>query len=210
MRTTIRFATAVLTASLAAVSLLPATTSAGAASGSARPTSGIPFDYWVHATTTLAKLNQTVTIPRGTFTGTIDLTNSTLRGSIKLPEAKAPVSIAGLPPLATATFKISEVGPVTGTINLPKAEATATAVFNIQIVSVTPAGLPMVNLVGNSCTTSKPISVTISGKLTSPITFSGLYTIPPLKTCGAATTALNQVVPGPNNKFTAVATPKKH
>jgi hypothetical protein len=94
-------------------------------------------------------------------------------------------------------------------VNLAKATATATSVFNIQIVSITPAGLPFINLVGNSCVTSKPISVTISGSLAAPITFSGVYTIPPLKNCGAATPALNQVVPGPGNVFTAAATPKK-
>jgi hypothetical protein len=37
--------------------------------------------------------------------------------------------------------------------------------------------------------------------------FSGTYTIPPLQNCGAATKALNLVVPGPGNTFTAVATP---
>lgn len=205
-----------LTTSLLAVSLLGATSTPGfartasakpaAPDAAAQPSSSFAFDYWVDATTTLKKLNQTVTVPRGTFKGSIDFSTSKLTGSITLPPAKAPFKVAGLP-LATATFKITEVKPVTGTLNLNTLVVTATSVFNIQIVSVSPVGLPSVNLVGNSCVTSKPVSVTMSGPFTSGM-FSGTYTIPPLKNCGAATTALNLVVPGPGNTFTAVVTPK--
>jgi hypothetical protein len=199
------FATAALALSLLATTAAPAT---AATAHPSKKTPGVPFDYWVNATTTLKKLNQTVTIPRGTFKGSIDLAASTLTGSITLPEATAPVSAAGLPPLATATFKISEVKPVTGTVSFATLKVTATSIFNIQLVSLTPAGLP-INLVGDSCTTSKPVSVTMSGSLTSPLEFSGKYTIPPLQNCGALTTVLNQVVPGPGNEFAATATPKK-
>jgi hypothetical protein len=71
------------------------------------------------------------------------------------------------------------------------------------------AGIVALNLVGNSCVTSTTVSVTMRGvaDLTSPATFSGIYTIPPLKTCGALTAALNLVIPGPGNTFTAKATP---
>jgi len=182
---------------------------AGAAAKSTKtkhPT--VPFDYTIHATTTLKKLNQTVTIPAGEFKGTIDLVTFKLSGTISLPPAKSTVAIAGLP-LATATFKTVEVGPVTGTVDFKTMKATATSVFNIEIPSVTPTGLPFVNLVGNSCTTSTPVHVTMTGSLKPPLKFSGTYTIPPLKTCGASTPALNLVVPGPGNQFSATATPKK-
>ena len=44
--------------------------------------------------------------------------------------------------------------------------------------------------------------------LTAASTFTGTYAIPQLAHCGLATTALNLVVPGPGNTFTAVATPQ--
>jgi hypothetical protein len=212
----IRRAVVAITTSVVAVSLLGAASTPGfartasgrpaARNAAAQPSSAFPFDYWVDATTTLKKLNQTVTVPRGEFKGSIDFSTTKLTGTITLPPAKAPFKVAGLP-LATATFKITEVEPVTGNLDLNTLVVTATSVFNIQIVSVSPIGLPSVNLVGNSCVTSKPVSVTMSGPFSSG-RFSGTYTIPPLKNCGASTTVLNQVVPGPGNTFTAVVTPK--
>jgi hypothetical protein len=42
----------------------------------------------------------------------------------------------------------------------------------------------------------------------SPSTLSGVFTLPSFKTCGlVVTTALNQLLPGPGNTFTATATP---
>lgn len=45
----------------------------------------------------------------------------------------------------------------------------------------------------------------MSGKadLTGSSTFSSVYTIPPLQTCGLATPLLNLLVTGPGNTFTA-------
>jgi hypothetical protein len=196
----LRRAVVALTTFLMAFSIL------GAAGAPASAAGGIPFNYWVDATTTLKKLNQTVTVPRGTFVGSIDTATFDLTGSITLPAAKAPVKVAGLP-LATATFKMTEVKPVTGHLDLNTLIVTATSVINIQIVKVTPIGLPFVNLVGNYCKTSKPVSVTMSGSYSGNV-FRGTYTIPPLQNCGAATAALNLVVPGPGNTFTAVVTPR--
>jgi hypothetical protein len=206
MRTTLRRTVSALSIPLLALSVL-AIAPAGAATAKPSKDPTVPFDYVIHATTTLKKLNQTVTIPAGEFTGTIDLTTFKLTGTISLPVAKSTVAVAGLP-LATASFKTVEVGPVTGTVNFKTMTATATSVFNIEIPSVTPTGLSFVNLVGNSCTTSKPVSVTMVGSLKPPLKFSGTFTVPPLKTCGAATPALNLVVPGPGNTFSATATPK--
>jgi hypothetical protein len=204
MRSTLRRTVAALSVPLLAATFL-ATAPASAATKKADPT--VPFDYTIHATTTLKKLNQTVTIPAGEFKGTIDLSTFKLTGTISLPPAQSTVAIAGLP-LATATFKIAEVGPVTGSVNFSTNKVVATSVFNIQIASLTPTGLSFLNLVGNSCTTSKPVSVTMTGALKPPLKFSGTFTVPPLKTCGATTPVLNQVVPGPGNTFAATATAK--
>jgi hypothetical protein len=189
--------------------LMPLTMIAAAA----RPASAdslFPFSYRVDATTHLKNLNQTVTVPPGTFVGSIDLTTSTLSGSITLPPATIKLQLAGIVPLVTATVKIVQTKPVSGTVDLTALPfpVVATATFNIRVVSAY-AGIVPINLVGNSCTTSTPVSVTMRGAAQpgAPATFSGIYTIPPLKTCGPLTTALNLVIPGPGNTFTAKATP---
>jgi hypothetical protein len=172
------------------------------------PTAGaadavIPVTYTVNASTTLAKLHQTVTVPPGTFKGSIDLTTATLTGNLTLPPASTTVSVAGIG-LAKATFELSPVKPVVGKVNFSTLAVTATAEFNVLVTSVEPLSLP-VNLVGNKCGTSQPVSVTFSGtfSLTAKSTFSGTYTIPPLSHCGLATPALNLVIPGPGNAFNA-------
>jgi hypothetical protein len=163
----------------------------------------IPVNYTVNASTTLAKLHQTVTVPPGTFKGSIDLTTATLTGNLTLPPASTTISVAGVG-LATATFELSPVKPVVGRVNFSTLAVTATAEFNVLVTSAEPLFLP-VNLVGTHCGTSQPVSVTFSGtfSLTAKSTFSGTYTIPPLSHCGLLTPALNVVIPGPGNAFNA-------
>ena len=91
---------------------------------------------------------------------------------------------------------------------------TATSTFNIRIIHAyaalpIPLPLPPVNLVGNHCTTATPVSVTMSGiaHLGAASTFSGTFTIPDFKSCGAATAGLNLLIPGPGNTFTATTSP---
>lgn len=167
-----------------------------------------PFDYVVDATTHLKKLNQDVTIPTGTFTGIVNLTTGALTGNIALPPAQMTMNLAGIG-LVTANMQIVERQPVAGTLDTSTFAVSATAVFDIRIVSAYPSLTPTVNIVGDSCRTSQPVSVTMAGtaNLTGASTFSSNYTIPNLQDCGLATTALNLVVPGPDNTFTAVVQP---
>ena len=134
----------------------------------------VPIDYTVNASTTLAKLHQTVVVPPGTFVGSIDLTTGALTGNLSLPPATTTVSEGGLG-LATATFALQPVKAVTGTVNLTTLVATATATFNVAVQSVKPLGL--VNIVGDRCQTSQPISVTFTGpiSLSGSSSFSGDY-----------------------------------
>ena len=178
-----------------------------ATSTPAGATTGIPVNYLVNASTTLAKLHQTVVVPQGTFTGSIQIPSGALQGVLALPPATTTVKLAGIG-LANATFQMTETQPVTGSVNFSTFVVTATATFNVLIKSVDPLGLP-INLVGNSCGTSKPVSVTFTGKasLTSASAFTGTYTLPPLSHCGLLTTALNLVIPGPGNTFSATFTP---
>ncbi|MGZ6894649.1 MAG: Calx-beta domain-containing protein [Acidimicrobiia bacterium] len=167
-----------------------------------------PFDYVVDATTHLKKLNQDVTVPTGTFTGVVDLTTGALSGDISLPPAQMTLNLLGFG-LVTANMQIVESQPVTGTLDPSTFAINATAIFDIRIISAYPSATPTLNVVGDSCRTSQPVSVTMAGtaNLTGASTFSSTYTIPNLETCGLATTALNLVVPGPGNTFTAVVQP---
>ncbi len=163
----------------------------------------------IDAKTHIKKLNQDVTIPRGTFTATIDLVNGHLTGHIVLPPSTVTMSVAGVG-LVTAKFKVVEAKSVQGVVDLTNFKVRATARFNILIPSAY-AGIIPVNLVGNSCRTSRPVSVTMAGtaSLTGPTTFTSNYTIPPLANCSLATIALNQIIPGPDNTFSATTSPKK-
>jgi hypothetical protein len=169
-----------------------------------------PFAYTINASTHLKKLDQTITVPPGTFIGGIDLDDSTLQGDIKLPAAKFTFKLAGVVGLVTATAKIVETKHVTGTVDFGTFpfQVVATATFNIRIISAY-AGIVPINLVGDYCVTSTPVSVTMKSfaTLSGSGPLSGVYTIPPLKNCGTATTALNLVIPGPGNTFNATATP---
>ncbi len=177
------------------------------------------FNYNVIASTHIKKLNQTITTPPGgKFLGEVDFDTQKLRGTIKLPPVTFTFSQAGVP-LATATAKIVAAKRITGKINLNNFKVTTTSTFNMRIVSayaatpsvpgVGPLPLPPVNLVGDQCTTEKPIVVTMSGiaKIGQESTFTGTFAIPNFKTCSVMTTLLNQLVPGPGNTFSATATP---
>jgi hypothetical protein len=192
---------------LAAPALLAALVLSAPPAGAANPT--YPFDWSIKASTHLQKLNQTVSVPKGTFKGQVDLVTQKLTGSISLPPASTTMRIAGVG-LATATFKIAQAKPVTGTVDFSTLQAKATSVFNIKVTKMAPALAPSVNLVGDRCQTSTPVKVTMAGRadLTAASTFKGSYTIPPLAHCGLLTAVLNQLVPGPGNTFTAVAAPR--
>jgi hypothetical protein len=175
--------------------------------GRAEASTNLPVHYTVHASTTLAKLHQTVTVPPGTFTGTINLGTGVLEGNLALPPATTTVGLAGVG-LANATFQLAPTRPVRATVDFSTLVVTATASFNVLVTSVEPLGL-LVNLVGTSCGTSRPVSVTFSGKLsfTGASTFSGVYRIPSLDECGLLTPVLNLLIPGPGNQFTASFAP---
>ncbi len=183
------------------------------ASAARSSATGITVNYKLLATTHIKKLNQNVTIKNGRMLATVDLVTGNLTGHLTLPPATVTTYQAGYVPL-TATFQMKEAKPVKGHVDFTTLHVRATSVFNILIKSAYLGPLPIfglvpVNLVGNKCTTSKAVSVTMSGpaNFTGPSTFTGTYTIPKFKTCSAATPLLNQLIPGPGNTFKAVATP---
>jgi hypothetical protein len=190
----------------ALVIALASLVTAAASPASADPI--LPVDYQVDATTTLAALNQTVTITGGSFTGQIDLGTGDLTGNLALPPASSTLSLAGLP-LATATFEMAPTGPITGHVDLATLTATTTASFNIKLTSLRPTILPFLNLVRPTCRTATPVSLTMSGpiNLAGSSQFSGEYAIPRFRDCGLLTTVLNLLIPGDGNTFSATFAP---
>jgi hypothetical protein len=168
----------------------------------------LPINYQVDATTTLANLNQTVTITGGSFVGGLDLANGALTGNLNLPAATSTLALAGLP-LATATFEMAPTGPLSGHVDLATLTATTTASFNIRLTSLRPTILPFLNLVRPTCRTATPISLTMSGPidLVGPSTFSGEFAVPRFRDCGLLTSILNLLIPGDGNTFSATFAP---
>jgi hypothetical protein len=188
--------------------LLAATALGAPAADAASPSSnGITVVYNLTAQTHIKKLNQDVTIKHGKLTATVDLATGNLTGHLTLPPATVTTYEAGVG-LLTSTFQMKEAKPVTGHVDFGTLHVKATSVFNILVKSVYAGPIP-VNLVGSSCTTSKPVSVTMAGtaSFTAPSVFTGTYTIPNFKSCSLATPVLNQLIPGPGNTFKATATP---
>ncbi len=169
------------------------------------------FRFHVDAVTHIQKFDQTINVSDGTFTGGIDIVDGSVEGDLTLPTTQFTFKLAGVVPLVTATAQIVPLGQVTGLADLshlPNVPLTANAVFNIRILEAHAEGTN-VNLVGTWCKTASPISLTLSSvaSLGSPTTMSGTFTMPPFQNCGAATTALTLAISGPNNTFTATATP---
>jgi hypothetical protein len=177
----------------------------------ARPASAepiLPIDWTVDAQTHLNSLDLDVEVTGGSFVGQVDLGTGDITGDITLPPAETQLQLVGLP-LAKVGFAVSPVGPATGHVDLTTLTATLTSTFDIKVPYVRPLGLPFVNLVGNRCQTSTPITLTLSGPvdLTAGSTFSGTFAVPKFKNCGLATLGLNLLVPGDGNTFTATARP---
>ncbi len=112
---------------------------AGPAGATAKSDPMFPIDFIVKASTHIAKLNQTITIPAGKFVGSLDLITGNLVGHITLPPASTTVSIGGIG-LATVGFATAPVGPVTGHVNLAKLTLTSTTKFIAKIPYVHPLG----------------------------------------------------------------------
>ena len=157
----------------------------------------------VNESTFVKKENQTTVSPPGTFTGVLNTTTGALKGKLKLPPSTSPVTLAGVG-LAQATIAVSPTKPVTGKVNFQKFTIKTTSQFYLDIKSLTPNGTS-VNLVGNSCRTATPITLTMSGPFVviGRSTCTATFTIPPFANCLAMTPALTQQVSGPANVVTA-------
>jgi len=196
-----------------AVAVLLVLTLAGFGLFSASPASAadtiIPIHWNVNASTHLKSLNMDVVVPQGTFDGQINLTTGALTGNLALPKATTSFKIFGYS-IASATFSMKAAGPITGHVDLATMTVTVNSAFTFNIDRASANLLPWLNLVGNNCHGSTPISVNMSGpvSLAGASTFSATYTVPKFTGCGALVTPiLNLIIPGPGNTFTATFAP---
>jgi hypothetical protein len=181
-------------------------TVATAAPASADPT--IPIDWNIEATTTIAKLGLTQTVTGGSFVGSADVGAGTVTGNLNLPANDIAIKLLGLN-LANVGFELAPVGTTSGSFDLANLTVSITSTFNIKIPHLNILGTRL-NLVGSRCQTAEPITLTMSGPvdLANPSHFSGEFSIPKFKNCGLLTFAINLIIPGDGNTFTATATPK--
>jgi hypothetical protein len=157
--------------------------------------------YPVSGTTYLKAANATVSLGPGTLSSTVDLNTGAITAStLTLPPATATFKAFGFIPVS-ATTTINQVGAATGKVNFSANTVTVTTQANMQITSLSLAGVPIP--VGPSCQTSMPITVTVNSQQGFSVlnggVVAGTYTIPRFSHCGLATLLINLVIPGSGN-----------
>jgi hypothetical protein len=191
----IRRAAAVSAAGVLAISGVLA---CGVTSASADTTATIK--YPVNGTTHLAVPNANLTLGPGKLVSTADLNTDTLTATLTLPPATGSFNELGVVPV-TATAKLINDGPTTGTINGSTGAVTTTSNIIMRLTSLTVAGIN--TPVGNTCQTSTPVSVTVNSQPGFSIlkggNLDGTYTIPSFANCGLATILINLTLPGSGN-----------
>lgn len=94
------------------------------AAHAANPT--YPFDWTINASTHLKKLDQTVVVPEGRFSSSVDLVTADLTGDLKLPKATTTVQLRG----------------VTGHVDFATITATARSNVVIKVLRLSPVFTP--------------------------------------------------------------------
>jgi len=172
-------------------------------SGAAAADTTITLRYPVTGTTHLATPNANVALGPGHLTATADLNTDKIKATLTLPEATGSFKELGLVPV-TATVKLINNGPGTGTVDPNTGAVTTTSKITMRIVDLKIAGVD--TPVGSACQTSKPVSVTVSSQPGFGILVggkvAGTYTIPQFANCGLETPLINLTVPGSGNSIT--------
>jgi hypothetical protein len=168
--------------------------------GAASADTTATLKYPVTGTTHLATPNGDVALGPGHLLSTADLNTDTIKAKLTLPPATGSFKELGIVPV-TATVKLINDGPTTGTLNGSTGAVTTTSNITMQITALSVAGIPQP--VGSSCETSTPVAVTVSSQPGFSIlkggVVSGTYTIPDFANCGLETLLINLTVPGSGN-----------
>jgi hypothetical protein len=168
--------------------------------GAASADTTVTIRYPVTGTTHLTSPNANVPLGPGHLTATADLNTGAITATLTLPNATGSFNELGLVPV-TATVKLINDGPTTGTVNPNTGAVTTTSLITMRIVDLKVAGID--TPVGTACQTSSPVSVTVSSQPGFSIlkggNLAGTYTIPQFANCGLETLLINLTVPGSGN-----------
>jgi hypothetical protein len=174
-----------------------------ATSGSASAATFIKAKYKITGSTFLAGPMATLALGPGTLSAKVNASNGKVSASLTLPPATGSFKQFGVIPV-TATAKLINDGPTTGTVNLGTGAVKTTSKITMQLTSLTVAGLPVP--VGNRCETSSPVVVSLKSQKGFSILgggkVAGSYTIPAFHHCGLATLLINLTIPASGNTIT--------
>ena len=150
-----------------------------ASAGTASADTTLTIRYPVTGTTHLATPNADVPLGPGHLTATADLNTNAIKAALSLPDATGSFNELGLVPV-TATVKLINDGPTTGTVDPNTGHVTTTSMITMRIVDLKIAGID--TPVGNACQTASPVTVSLASQPGFNIlkggNLAGTYTIP--------------------------------
>jgi hypothetical protein len=169
----------------------------------------LPFqNYQVGGSLTLAKLNQSITLPPGsTFNGSANLTTNQITGHVFVPEFTSTIRVLGIP--TQVTTKLDEAQPLSGFVSLTPPgftlhlDASTSAILRIKKLRIGLLSVP------TTCRTAAPVvlATKFDGPLAFPLAFDGTTTIPPLTGCGLLGPTLGLLLSGPGNAYHLTLSP---
>src|SRR5215472_17439623 len=179
---------------------------AGALVATAAPASAASFikaKYKISGSTFLAGPMAKLALGPGTLSAKVNASTGKVSASLTLPPATGSFKPFGVIPV-TATAKLINDGPTTGTVNLNTGVVRTSSKITMQITNLTVAGLPIP--VGTQCETSSPVVVKLKSQKGFTILgggkVAGSYTIPAFRHCGLATLLINLTIPASGNTIT--------
>jgi hypothetical protein len=185
-------------AGLAAIGTVAATAVPASAAGSP-----IHAVYKVTGSTFLNAPDATLPLGPGRLAANLNASTGKIRATLTMPDATLNFMEFGTIPV-TATARLINDGPTTGTLNLNTGAVTTTSNITFQIVSLSVAGVPV--LVGPACESATPASIQVTSQPGFNIlkggNLSGTYTIPQFANCLLVTPLINLTLTGPNNTIT--------
>jgi hypothetical protein len=188
------------------VALAAAATALVLGANSALADTTLTLIYPVSGSTFVAKTNASLGLGPGSLTATADLQTGAVTGSLSLPDSTGSFTELGFVPV-TATVAFTEVGPVTGAVNLTTGAVTATSNIELRITDLKVGGVD--TFVGPHCQTVSPARITVTSQagftLSAGGPLAGTYTIPLFNNCGlldAEAGLINLTIPGPGNTIT--------
>ncbi|MGV9293314.1 hypothetical protein [Amycolatopsis sp. NPDC003676] len=205
---------------IARIGVLAAAAATAVSLASAVPASAseipIPISYSVTGSTVVKKTGSTLDLGPGTLAGNLLVDDQTgavgLNANLQLPPSTAHISLLAGGFKIKATVTVTPTAPATGSLANGTLTTHETANMEISDIWAGPI-VPVfpVPTVPGSCTTVKPIDLTLSAAnvdITKPITLTGNYTIPDFKNCFIADLALGALVSGPDNTISLTLTSK--